>query len=153
VAVSAVGFQTGLRMPIAEMAARCHARGAELSVDAVQACGVVPLDVTALGIDYLACGSHKWLMGIEGAGFLWVRRERLAALRPRVAGWLSHEDGLAFLMSGGGQLRYDRPIRRRIDFLEGHNMSSVGLAALDASVDLILSIGVDAISPHVASYL
>jgi selenocysteine lyase/cysteine desulfurase len=153
VAVSAVEFQTGLRMPLAGMASRCHARGAELSVDGVQACGIVPIDVGALGIDYLACGSHKWLMGLEGAGFLFVRRERVGALVPRVAGWLSHEDGLAFLSSGAGYLRYDRPIRQRVDFLEGHNMSSVSLAALDASVGLLLSIGVAAIADHVHHYL
>nr|MDQ2643310.1 aminotransferase class V-fold PLP-dependent enzyme [Myxococcota bacterium] len=62
VAVSAVQFQTGLRMPLARIGALCHRYGAELAVDAIQACGVVPLDANALGVDYLACGAHKWLM-------------------------------------------------------------------------------------------
>ncbi len=73
VAVSAVEFQTGFRMPLADMSRLCRAHGAELFVDAVQACGVVPIDVVAEGIDYLACGSHKWLMGVEGCGMLYVR--------------------------------------------------------------------------------
>src|SRR5262245_1296445 len=72
VAVSAVQFQSGLRMPLQAMSRMCHVHGAELFVDGVQACGVVPVDVRAEGIDYLACGSHKWLMGLEGAGFLYV---------------------------------------------------------------------------------
>src|SRR5262249_23977936 len=100
VAVSAVEFQSGLRMPVEAMAARCHAAGAELFVDGVQGCGVVPIDVSASGIDYLAAGAHKWLMGLEGAGFLYVNPSRVEALRPHVAGWLSHEDAIAFLLRG-----------------------------------------------------
>src|SRR6185369_4856210 len=96
VAVSAVEFQTGLRMPVEAMAAMAHAAGAELFVDAVQACGAVPIDAGAAGIDYLAAGAHKWLMGLEGAGFLYVSPKRIEALRPHVAGWLSHEDAIAF---------------------------------------------------------
>src|SRR5262249_30545396 len=68
VAVSAVQFQTGLRMPVESMAALCHASGAEIFIDAVQCCGAVPIDAGASGVDYLASGSHKWLMGLEGAG-------------------------------------------------------------------------------------
>ena len=152
VAVSAVEFQTGLRMPLAAIGERCRAHGAELFVDAVQACGVGPIDVRAAGIDYLACGSHKWLMGLEGAGFLYASPERAAALRPSVAGWLSHDDGLGFLFEGPGLLRYDRPLRRTIDFVECGNYNTAGLAALEASVDLLLGLGVRAIFDHVGAY-
>jgi selenocysteine lyase/cysteine desulfurase len=153
VAVSAVQFQTGLRMPLDAISALCHRHGAELFVDAVQACGAVPLDVGASGIDYLACGSHKWLMGLEGAGFLYVHPSRVAALRPAVAGWLSHQDGLGFLFEGPGHLRYDRPIRATADFIEGGNYNTASLAALEAALDLILQLGVPAIYAHVNAYL
>lgn len=153
VAVSAVQFQTGLRMPLTAISELCHRYGAELCVDGVQACGAVPIDVYATGIDYLACGSHKWLMGLEGAGFLYVSPQRIGALRPSVAGWLSHEDGLGFLFEGPGLLRYDRPIRKRADFVEVGNCNTVGFAALEASLDLILQLGVDAIHAHVTRYL
>ncbi len=149
VAVSAVEFQTGLRMPVEAMAARCHEAGAELFVDAVQCCGAVPIDVGAAGVDYLAAGSHKWLMGPEGGGFLYVRPDRVGALRPQVAGWLSHEDPVGFLLRGPGLLTYDRPIRKRADFFEGGNVNTAGLAGLEASVDLLLQLGVPAIFAHV----
>lgn len=152
VAVSAVQFQTGLRMPLDAIGALCRAHGAELFVDAVQAVGAVPMDVDAAGIDYLACGSHKWLMGLEGCGFLYVREPRLAPLRPAVAGWLSHEDGLGFLLEGPDLLRYDRPIRRRTDFVEGSNLNAAGYAGLEAAVDLILQIGVPAIYDHANAF-
>lgn len=152
VAVSAVQFQTGLRMPLAEIGALCRAHGAELFVDAIQACGVVPIDVEAMQIDYLACGSHKWLMGLEGVAFLYVRQARAAALRPVVAGWLSHEDGLRFLIEGEGHLRYDRPIRARADFVEGGAAPVVLLAALEAALEPIVTLGVPAILEHVQAF-
>jgi selenocysteine lyase/cysteine desulfurase len=153
VAVSAVEFQTGLRMPLAAMASLCHARGAELFVDGVQACGAVPLDVVSTGIDYLACGSHKWLMGLEGAGFLYVAPERASTLRPFVAGWLSHEGALRFLFEGPGHLRYDRPLRSSADVFEGGNVNAAGCAALDASVSLLLELDVARVHEHVSRYL
>ncbi|MEQ8455826.1 MAG: aminotransferase class V-fold PLP-dependent enzyme [Sandaracinaceae bacterium] len=152
VAVSAVQFQTGLRMPVEAIAARARERGAEVFVDAIQACGVIPVDVEAWGVDYLGCGSHKWLMGLEGAGFLWVRRERQAALVPRLAGWLSHEEPLRFLFEGEGHLRYDRPIRAEPTFLEAGAINGAGFAALEASLALIQHIGVPHISAHVQGY-
>jgi cysteine desulfurase/selenocysteine lyase len=152
-AVSAVEFQTGLRMPVEAMAALCHGAGAELFVDAVQCCGAVPIDVGSAGVDYLAAGAHKWLMGVEGAGFLYVSPDRADALRPNVAGWLSHEDALGFLLRGPGLLRYDRPIKRRADFLEVGGANTAGLAGLEAAIDLIAAIGVPAIFAHVNGIL
>lgn len=153
VALSAVQFQTGARAPLTELAAVCHEHGAELFVDAIQALGVCPLDVTATGVDYLSAGSHKWMMGSDGLACLYVRPDRIAALQPRVAGWLSHEDGLGFLFAGAGHLRPDRPIRQRIDFVEGGAPNTIGAAALAASLDLILELGVPAIYTHVQTYL
>jgi selenocysteine lyase/cysteine desulfurase len=153
VAVSAVQFQTGLRMPLREITRRCHARGAQVFVDAVQACGSVPTDAGAALVDYLACGSHKWLMGLEGCGFLYAHPSRAAELRPNTAGWLSHEEGLRFLFEGPGHLRYDRPIKRSVDFLEGGNYNTAGLAGLEASLDLIQQLSVSAIHEHVNGYL
>lgn len=153
VAVSAVQFRTGLRMPLSAMAERCHARGAELFVDGIQACGAAPLDVVETGIDYLSCGGHKWLMGLEGVGFLYVAPSRVATLRPVVAGWLGHEDALSFLTRGPGHLRYDRPLRRRADVVEQGAQNVVGIAALEASVGLLAELGVEAIGRHVEAFL
>lgn len=151
--VSAVQFQTGHRMPLPRLARLCHEHGAELCVDAIQAAGVVPLNVTELQIDYLACGSQKWLMGMEGVGFVYVAPSRVSALRPIVAGWLSHEDPLQFLFQGAGHLRYDRPLRQSVDFLEGSAANVLGAAALDASVSVLLELGVEAVYDHVQAYL
>lgn len=151
VAVSAVQFSTGLRMPLGQMTALCHAHGAELAVDAIQAVGVMP--ITVRGVDYLACGAHKWLMGMEGAGFLYINPARVSALNPRTVGWLSHEDPVRFLIEGAGFLRYDRPLRRKADVFEGSAQNLLGLAALEASLSLITAIGVHRVFAHVCTYL
>jgi selenocysteine lyase/cysteine desulfurase len=151
-AVSAVQFQTGLRMPLQRIAALCHEHGAELAVDAVQALGCVPLDVRALGIDYLAAGSHKWLMGIDGAGVLYARRELAARFKPALVGCMSHVDAVA-LFGSSGQLRYDRPLRADVRVFEGGMLSSVSCSALSAALQLLLALGPDAIYGHVNSYL
>ena len=152
VAVSAVQFQTGLTMPLAAMSALCQKHGAELCVDGIQACGAVPLDVSALGIDYLVCGAHKWLLGMEGVGFLWARPERARALLPRTAGWLSHEGGTRFLFAGPGELRYDRPLKQSVQMLEGGSSSTVGFAALEAAIEPLLELGPAAILGHLQRY-
>lgn len=153
VAMSAVQFQTGLRMPIAAIAALCQHYGAELCIDAIQACGVVPLDVESLGVDYLVCGAHKWLLGLEGAGFIYARPERARALLPRTAGWLSHEDGTQFLFAGPGKLRYDRPLKPTLQVLEGGSSSTASFAALEAGVEPLLELTPAAIFEHVSRYL
>jgi len=91
-------------------------------------------------------------MGVEGCGFLYARADRAAALRPNVAGWLSHEDGIGFLFNGEGHLKYDRPIKKSIDFIEGGNTNAAGFAALEAAVDLILQLGVATIHNHANAY-
>jgi selenocysteine lyase/cysteine desulfurase len=153
VAVSAVQFQSGLRMPLAEMAALCHAHGAELFVDGIQATGAVPVDVRALGVDYWTAGGQKWLMGPEGTGFLYVRGERAKALRPHLAGWMSHEDGIRFLLEGPGLLQYDRPFKQRADVFEGGGPNTLGLVGLEAAVDLIAEIGPEKIFAHASAWL
>lgn len=153
VAVSAVQFQSGLRMPLREMADLAHAAGAFLIVDAIQALGSAPLYPEALGVDALVAGAHKWLMGVEGCGLAWIGPALLQALVPRTAGWLSHEDPVSFLFQGAGHLRYDRPIRQRADYLEGGAYNTLGFAALEASVDLLLALGLERIDAHIQSLL
>jgi selenocysteine lyase/cysteine desulfurase len=152
VAVSAVQFQSGLHMPLEDMGRLCQKYGAELFVDAIQALGVVPLDVRRCQVDYLSAGSHKWLMGIEGAGLLYVRPECVRALVPRVAGWLSHEQADDFLRLGAGHLRYDRPLKQSARVFEGSAQNVLGFAALEAALEPLLELTVERVFEHVQSY-
>lgn len=152
VAVSAVQFSTGQRMPLAEMTALCHRHGAELFVDGIQAAGIVPLDVQALGVDYLASGGHKWLMAPEGAGFLYVAPERARRLRPNFAAWLSQPEPFIFLERAPGELRYDRPYLHSALLAEVGTPAALSLAGLEASLRLLLGLGVEQIFEHVQAW-
>lgn len=149
IAVSAVHFASGLRMPLAELSRRAHAHGAELFVDAIQALGVVPFDVD--GIDVLVGGSHKWLMGVDGLGIVYAPERVRARLRPRTSGWLSHEEPMGFL-GKAGQLRYDRPLRTSMDWVEMGTQTQLPFAALGASLGLIRQLGVPSIHAHVQAF-
>lgn len=151
-AASAVQFQTGLRMPIERIAELCHAHGAQLAVDVVQALGSVPFNVRALGVDYAAAGSHKWLMGADGAGVLFIKAEHLPQLSPSVAGAFSHVDS-ELLFAQAGQLRYDRALRSEARVFEGGMMSSISVSTLSASVPILLELGVERIFAHVNTYI
>ncbi|MBN2193380.1 MAG: aminotransferase class V-fold PLP-dependent enzyme [Polyangiaceae bacterium] len=153
VAVSAVEFQTGFRLPLVAIGERCRTHGAFFAVDAVQACGVVPTEARAWQADFVACGAHKWLMGLEGGGLLYVRPERAEELVPATAGWLSHEHGADFLFRGAGRLRYDRPLKRGAEVFEGATLPATVFAGLGTSIRLLLELGIDAIEGHVTAYL
>jgi cysteine desulfurase/selenocysteine lyase len=152
VAVSAVQFRSGLRMPLEAMAQRCHARGAELFVDAIQGLGASPLHV-GMGFDYLASGGHKWLLAAEGAGLLYVRRERMPALTPHLAGWLGREHAADFLTRGPGHLDYDVPLRTDAEVFEPGTLNVLGYEALGVGIVPAEQLGVDAIHAHVNAYL
>jgi len=152
VAMSAVQFQTGLRMPLGAISALCERYGAELCVDAIQACGVVPLRVSETPIDYLVCGAHKWMLGPEGVGFMYIKPARARVLLPRSAGWLGYDDSTRFLFSGPGELRYDRAPKRGPQMFEGSSSSTLGFAALDAAIEPLLSLTPDVIFEHVQRY-
>jgi len=154
VCVSAVQFQTGLRVPLEELAERCERYGAELCVDGIQACGIsaIPLD----RVHYLGTGGHKWMMAVEGAGFMYVRPDAMARLRPQSAGWLSLSDPLDFLFDPSAPLAYERLVRPEASAFEGGAQASLCYAALGAAVQLLNGVydeagrrGVEAISTQV----
>lgn len=89
-------YLNGFTQDIAGLATLCHERGALLYVDAYQTLGAVPVDVKALGLDFLAAGNLKYLMGIPGVAFLYVRRDLTDRLHPSVTGWFGRENPFAF---------------------------------------------------------
>jgi selenocysteine lyase/cysteine desulfurase len=89
-------YLNGFVQDVAAIAVRAHGHGALLYVDAYQTLGAVPIDVQATGVDFLASGNLKFLMGVPGIAFLYVRREVAARLHPTVTGWFGRSDPFAF---------------------------------------------------------
>jgi kynureninase len=89
-------FRSGALQDVGAITQMAHRHGAWSIVDAYQTAGCVPLDVLSWGADAVLGGSHKWLCGGAGAAWMYVRKDRLESLRPRVVGWFSHRDPFAF---------------------------------------------------------
>jgi kynureninase len=83
-------FKTGEIQDVEAIVERAHEHGALVVLDAYQSVGTVPLDVTALGVDFAVGGSVKWLCGGPGAGWLYVRADLAASLEPSLTGWQAH---------------------------------------------------------------
>jgi len=106
-----VYFTSGWIQDVKALAELCHRRGAALVVDAYQSIGALPFDVHASGVDYLVCGTLKWLMGGPGIAFLYARRDVADAARPSAVGWWGVADPFAFdvehLDPGKGARRFE----------------------------------------------
>ena len=92
VSITLVSNVNGYLSDVKAISDLAHAHGAYLYVDVIQAAGAVPIDVRAMGIDFAACSTYKWLMGVKGFGFLYVRED----LRRTVAKPTQHSGGVRF---------------------------------------------------------
>ena len=89
-------YQTGFKQDVAAIAEIAHAKGALLYVDAYQTLGTEPFDAPSPGADFVASGCLKFLMGIPGIAFLWVRPGLADRLEPPLTGWFGRRDPFAF---------------------------------------------------------
>jgi kynureninase len=137
VPVSHVLFKTAEIQPVERIAERAREMGAFVCLDAYQSAGAVPLDVTALGVEFAVGGSVKWLCGGPGAGWLYVRSDVAERLEPAYAGWQAHARPFAFET----EMEYAAGAAR---FLTG-TPNVPALYAATAGYDLIEEIGVDRI--------
>jgi kynureninase len=90
VPTSHVLFKTGEIQDVEAIVRRAHEVGAHVVLDAYQSAGILPLDVTALGVDFAVGGSVKWLCGGPGNGWLYVRPDLAERLEPTFVGWQAH---------------------------------------------------------------
>ena len=137
VPVTHVLFKTGEIQDIEAIVQRAHEVGALVVLDAYQSVGTVPLDVTAIGVDFAVGGSVKWLCGGPGAAWLYVRSGLAETLEPALTGWQAHARPFAF--------------EPEQDYAEGAARFLTGtpnvpaLYAATAGYDLIEEVGVERI--------
>ncbi|MBC7898017.1 MAG: aminotransferase class V-fold PLP-dependent enzyme [Cytophagaceae bacterium] len=89
-------YQNGSLQDVAAIARRARHQGALTFVDAYQSLGVVPVDVKAMGVDMLASGTLKYLMGTPGIAFLYVKGSIIERLEPTITGWFGRVNPFAF---------------------------------------------------------
>ena len=137
VPISHVLFRSSEIQDVKAIVRRAHEVGAHDVLDAYQSAGIVPLDVTALGVDFAVGGSVKWLCGGPGNAWLYVRPDLADRLEPTLVGWQAHARPFAF----EPELEYAEGAAR---FLTG-TPNVAALYAATAGYELIEEVGVDAI--------
>jgi selenocysteine lyase/cysteine desulfurase len=96
VSATHVYYQNGFKQDIAAIAEITHNAGALLLVDAYQSLGTCSLDVRELGIDVLVGGNQKYLLGLPGIAFLYVKKELIDQMKPAYTGWFGRLAPFAF---------------------------------------------------------
>ncbi|HTI14787.1 MAG TPA: aminotransferase class V-fold PLP-dependent enzyme [Dictyobacter sp.] len=96
VATSHVFYTSGYIQDIRAIADIAHRQGAYMLVDDYQGTGQIPINVTALDVDFLVTGSLKWLMGGPGVAFVYIREGIIPTLEPTIAGWFGHREQFQF---------------------------------------------------------
>jgi len=142
--ISAVEFASGYRNDLAAIGEVCRSRGIFFFVDAIQSLGVFPFDVQDLPIDALAADGHKWLLGPEGAGIFYLRREWVERLRVTTVGWNSvvgaHDFGTI-----------DFKLKPHVGRWEGGTANIVGITGLGASMKLLVDLGIADVGERIIS--
>jgi len=144
ISVSWVGFASGWRIDLAALVQEAHERGVLVFLDAIQGLGVFPLDMQQIPVDFLAADGHKWLLGPEGAGVFYMRREHLPRLRPLGVGWNSVVHAHDF-----NRIALD--VRPQVARYEGGSQNMVGVLALGASLQLLAEFGLASHSSDIAA--
>lgn len=144
-AVSLVQFSSGYLVDLERLSAATRETGTWLVVDAIQGVGQLPLDLSRVEVDILACGAQKWLLSPWGSGFVYVRRELIERLDPVITGWLAFEgtDDLSRLT------RYESALRSDARRFELMTLPYQDFAGLSASLDLLLELGIERIRDHI----
>ncbi len=135
--LSHISYSSGQIFPVRDLAALAHKRGAYLLLDAAQSIGQIPVNVRELDCDFCAFPGHKWLLGPAATGTLYVRKELIAGVNPpRV----SHHASAFYNFKDRFEAKTDT-----IDKFELTTVSVPLLAGLNAAIDFVEAIGLDAI--------
>ena len=134
VPISHVLYRLGEVQDVEPIVRRAHEAGAHVILDCYQSAGIVPLDVSALDVDFAVGGSVKWLCGGPGNAWLYVRPDLAQRFTPTATGWQAHAQPFAF----AEEMEYARGAAR---FLTGTPNPAAHYAAT-AGYDLVEEIGV-----------
>ena len=145
VALSSMNYMTGFRPPLVETSRWLKERGVLFYVDGTQGAGALRYDLGAIDPDVFAVHGYKWMLAPAGAAFAYVSPRVREWLRPNVVGWRSHKD-----WRNVNALHHGRPeFAAEAERYEGYMLPALLLCMLEASVDLMLELGPEAIESRV----
>jgi cysteine desulfurase/selenocysteine lyase len=141
-ALSWVQYASGFRSDLARLGAACRERGVLFVVDVIQGLGALELDVEGELVDVAAASGHKWLLGAEGAGLLYVSDRVVERLRPARSGWRSTRDIFQWA-------DYDLTWAEGAKRFESGTLNVYGIVALGGSLEILQEAGAAAVEERV----
>jgi selenocysteine lyase/cysteine desulfurase len=141
-AISFVQYLSGHRVDLEAIGEICHRHNCAFMVDAIQGLGAFPVDVRKAHISALAADGHKWMLGPEGCGILFVAQEFQDSVEPLEFGW-TNVAGYADYSSRDMTLRADA------GRYECGTLNTIGCYGLHASIELLLAVGTAVVGPAV----
>jgi selenocysteine lyase/cysteine desulfurase len=142
ISISYVQFLSGYKIDLEKIGKFCKENKIILSVDAIQGLGALRLDVKKCNIDFISSGTQKWLLGLQGFGFIYVSEELQEKLEPKYVGWLS-------VKSAWNLLDYDLRLRNSADRFQNGTINVFGVYALSASLKLFKELGFENVEKRI----
>jgi selenocysteine lyase/cysteine desulfurase len=142
ISISFVQFLSGYKVDLEKIGKFCKEKGIILSVDAIQGLGAVKLDIKKCNIDFISCGTQKWMLGLQGFGFIYLSEKLQEKLEPKYVGWTS-------VKSAWNLLDYNLNLRSSADRFQNGTINTFGVYALNASLKLFREFGFENIERRV----
>jgi len=139
-AISFVQFLSGYRAPLQAIGEICHRRQCFFLVDAIQGLGAFPLDVQSCHIDAVAADGHKWLLGPEGCGILYISQALQSRVEPVEFGWTN-------VAAHADYASRDMSLRADAGKYECGTLNTIGCFGLAAAIEFLLEVGPGEIGP------
>ena len=129
-------FGVPISCPFKAIVEKAHSVGAQVVFNGYHSVGIIPVDVTALNVDFYIGGVLKWMCGGTGGVFMYVRPDLLTTLHPKVTGWMSHKAPFTFDVE---KLDWREDNYRLMNGTPG----IASLQAIQPGIDIITQVGVD----------
>ncbi|KAF0142133.1 MAG: aminotransferase [Stygiobacter sp.] len=142
VSISLVQFLSGYRADIDAIGSLCKEKGIIFCVDAIQAAGVVEVDVAKSQIDFLCGGTQKWLMSSQGLSYIYLTEELQSRITQKNVGWASVNDAWNLL-------DYNLSLKSSAERFQNGTINVLGVCLFDASLDLFLCYGMNNVESRI----
>lgn len=144
ISVSFVQFLSGYKIEIEKLGKFCRDRNIIFSIDGIQGIGAINFDVQNFYVDFLSCGTQKWLFGAQGLAFIYLSEELQRKISPTYLGWLSVENAWDLL-------NFKMELKSTANVFQGGTLNTIGVYIFNTSLKLLKDFGFDKIEERVIS--
>lgn len=142
ISISFVQFLSGYKVDLEMIGKACKERGIIFCVDSIQGLGAVKLDIEKYNIDFLANGTQKWMLGLQGLAFIYVRKELQDKMKSAPVGWLA-------VKNAWDLLNFDLETKETAERFQPGTLNNLGIYAFNSSMKIFKEFGFDEIEKQI----